>query len=195
MKAGACLVQLPAVEATVKRHVVQSVCRGGEVRRRAALPGPALVAILFLAACWSSAGTASSPAPASAVPNPPASSAARLPMPIRSTLRDSGAGGVTVEATWLGRQDDGGLAFRVTFDTHSVDLSRFDVAVNLVLHDERGQELRASGWQDERRDSHHRAGIVRFPGLPSGGAASRVTLVVHNLAGVAERALIFEFQG
>lgn len=101
---------------------------------------------------------------------------------------------MTVEATWLGSQEDGGLAFKVALDTRSVDLSTFDVVENVLLRDGAGREVRASGWRDERRDGHHRSGTVRFPAVSPDSDGSRVTLVVGNLAGIVERTLTFEFQ-
>lgn len=162
--------------------------------RRIGVPGLLVAVALFLAACQSSGGVASGALSASTTPNQSTSASADPARPIRSTVRDSGAGGVTVEATWLGSQENGRLAFKVTLDTHSVDLSAFDVVENILLRDGAGRELRASDWRDERRDSHHRAGTVRFPALPPGSDRSRVTLVVANLAGITERALTFEFQ-
>lgn len=153
-----------------------------------------VVVIVFLAACQSSGGVASKTVPASTTSGLPTSPSTSLTRPIKATVRDGGAGGVTVEATWLGRQEDGGLAFKVALDTHSVDLSGFDAVANVVLRDDKGRELPVSNWQDERQDSHHRAGIARFPALPPGSDGGRVTLVVRNLAGVSERALTFEFQ-
>ncbi len=149
--------------------------------------------ILLLAACQTRAGTAPE-AGSAATPTQSVTSAAGVARPIKSTVRDGGAGGVTVEATWLGQQADGTVAVELTLDTHSVDLSSFDVAANVALRDEGGSELAASDWQDERRNSHHRSGVVRFPALPPGSNRERVTLVVRNLAGVAERTLSFEFQ-
>lgn len=161
--------------------------------RRIAVLSLAVVLALFLAACQSGPRVGARTVPLSRTPGLAPSSPTDPPRPIEPTIRDSGAGGVTVEATWLGQQEDGGLAFKVALDTHSVDLSRFDVATNLVLRDDGGRELQAGSWQDERLNSHHRAGLVRFPALPPGGATGRVTLVVRNLAGVPERALTFEF--
>lgn len=161
---------------------------------RSGVLGLALVILLLFAACQPITGRIPKPAPDSAPLGATASPPPNPASPVRSTVRDTGAGGVTIEATWLGLQDDGRLAFRVMFDTHTVDLSRFDAAANVMLHDEKGRELRASGWRDERRDSHHRAGIVRFPAPPPSDASRQVTLAVHNLAGVPVRALTFEFQ-
>ncbi len=155
--------------------------------RRIGVLGLLIAVALLVGACQSRSGAASGALPLATTPNPSTG-------PTRPTVRDNGAGGVTVEATWLGNQEDGGLTFRLKFDTHSVDLSTFNVVENVLLRDDAGRELRAGDWRDERRDSHHRAGTVRFPALPPGGDRSRLTLVIRNLAGVAERALTFEFR-
>ncbi len=142
-----------------------------------------LVALLslFAAACGSAARPAAQ-TPASSRP-------VDAPRPASPSVRDGGAGGVTVGAVWVGIQDRE-LVFRLTLDTHSVDLSRFDVAANTVLRDASGREFQAAGWEDERRDSHHRAGKLRFP-VPD-NLSGQISLVVRNLAGVPERVLSFE---
>lgn len=121
----------------------------------------------------------------------PASSA-EVPQPVQTAVRDRGAGGVTVSAAWLGIREDR-LAFRLSFDTHSVDLSGFDVPANTALRAGPGQELRPVRWQEERSSSHHRAGVLYFP-LPR-NVQGRLVVVVRNLAGVDERELLFEFRG
>ncbi|MCS7234361.1 MAG: hypothetical protein RMM30_00005, partial [Armatimonadota bacterium] len=52
--------------------------------------------------------------------------------PLQPTVRDRGPGGVTVTATWEGVRD-GAVVLRLSLDTHSVDLSGFDVLANTVL--------------------------------------------------------------
>jgi hypothetical protein len=113
------------------------------------------------------------------------------PQPTQATVRDRGAGGVTVTATWLGVQEDR-LAVRLALDTHSVDLSGFDVLANTVLRDGSGQEWRAVRWQEERASSQHRTGVVFFPFPKSLGPW--LAVVVRNLAGVEERVLVFDFR-
>jgi hypothetical protein len=97
---------------------------------------------------------------------------------------------VTVTATWQGVRD-GAVVFRLSLDTHSVDLSGFDVLANTALRDEEGQEARPLRWQEERSSSHHRTGVVYFPAPDL--RRRRLALVVRNLAGVPERVLVFEF--
>ncbi|MDQ7801956.1 MAG: hypothetical protein QN148_07860 [Armatimonadota bacterium] len=111
--------------------------------------------------------------------------------PVQLTVRDRGEGRVTVTATWQGVRE-GSLVLRVAFDTHSVDLSGFDVASNTVLRDEAGRELRPLRWQEEQSSSHHRSGLLVFAAPPA--PPGRLLLVVRNLAGVPERVLVFEFR-
>lgn len=160
---------------------------------RSALALLTVVAALFLAACQASPGVGTTTGLASTTSELPTAASTKLPRPLNATVRDGGAGGVTVEATWLGVQEGGMLAFKLALDTHSVDLATFDVAENVALRDGAGRELAPAGWQDESRDSHHRSGIVRFP-ASSEHEAGRVMLVVRNLAGAAERGLTFEYQ-
>jgi hypothetical protein len=146
--------------------------------------GLIMVAAVFLtAACGLNAG------PTAGIPDSPGP--AQKLRPANATVRDGGAGGVTVGATWVGIRDRE-LLFRLTLDTHSVDLSRFDVAANTRLRDASGRELQAAGWEDERRDSHHRAGTLRFPAPDN--LSGQISLVVRDLAGVPERVLSFEIR-
>ncbi len=110
--------------------------------------------------------------------------------PVRPSVRDRGAGGVTVTATWQG-VEGGALVVRLSLDTHSVDLTGFDVAGSTVLRTEGGRELRPLRWEEEPGSSHHRRGLLYFPAPPS--PPSWLQLVVRNLAGVPERVLVFEF--
>lgn len=114
-----------------------------------------------------------------------------LPPPVQAAVRDGGAGGVTVSATWLGAREDR-LAIRLSFDTHSVDLSRFDVLANTVLRDGSGRELRPVRWQEEPGSSHHRSGVLYFP-IPD-NLQGQLVILVRNLAGVKSRELAFELR-
>ncbi|MDR7416418.1 MAG: hypothetical protein QN193_05510 [Armatimonadota bacterium] len=120
----------------------------------------------------------------------PAASSAEPVRPVQATIRDRGAGGVTVTATWQGFRD-GAVAFRLSLDTHSVDLSGFDVLAHVGLRAGAGAELRPLRWEEERSSSHHRTGVLYFP-VPN-PLPDRLALVVRDLAGVAERVLAFEF--
>jgi hypothetical protein len=84
-------------------------------------------------------------------------------------MRRSSAGGITIQVVFLTPlerdipDDQEGLRFQVTLDTHTGNLMMFDLA--------EGAELRTSGgvnissgfiWEPESESSHHRAGILRL---------------------------------
>jgi hypothetical protein len=75
--------------------------------------------------------------------------------------------------------DATGAAFRISFDTHSVDLE-FDVTqiAHLTVAD---APWTASSWAGDGPGGHHRSGLVRF----SSGGAPAGTAVLH-LSGLPE---------
>ena len=111
-------------------------------------------------------------------------------------------GGVEVTVQWQGTSAPpaGGAAgaakaegvFNITFDTHSVDLDRYNIHDVAVLHTGSGEELRPTR-SDFPSGGHHRKGTVAFPALDSRGSpvfaapAESVELVVHDVAGVEGR--------
>ncbi len=116
------------------------------------------------------------------------------------TRRDDGAGSVTVEATWItaaeaasdgklreaaARHDDGAALFLVKMDTHSVDLGEYDLS-QLSEMQAAGETQAPLEWVPVSEDSHHVEGLLVFP-PPSGDG--EVTLVIRDVAGVAERRL------
>ncbi len=103
---------------------------------------------------------------------------------------DNGAGSVIVSATLeRAASTDREVAFTVSLNTHSVDLSDFDPAAQVKLQAASGQEGDAeTAVLNGDRSSHHQNYRVTFP-RPAG---SVVTLVVRNVSGIAERRLIFQ---
>ena len=103
--------------------------------------------------------------------------------PISLTRSDQGEGEVTATATWEKAQ---GAVFTLAFNTHSIDLTAFNVLEDVVL---RGgsEEIKPSSWEENPGSSHHRGGKLIFPKVP--GASFQ--LVVKNLAGIEERVLEF----
>ena len=98
--------------------------------------------------------------------------------------RTSDAGSVTVDLTWDGA--DSGLVFKVTMDTHSVDLDGFDLKELAVLRTDQGVELAPTGW-DAPKGSHHREGTLSFPatveGRPVLSEVTRgMTVIVRDVA-------------
>lgn len=110
--------------------------------------------------------------------------------------KDRGEGGVEIQATYVTAeylrasggdakrfQPDKFTVFLVALDTHSVDLTGYDLA--------RLSELRVSAktytplrWESVTDSSHHRSGALIFPKIEAGSA---VELVVKNIAGVPAR--------
>ena len=98
--------------------------------------------------------------------------------------RRAEANGVTVEAT-LAPGD--GLAFTVILDTHTVDLSGYDVVAKSRLETGDGT-LRPTGTSQAKDNTgHHVEATLTFAGKRSGP----VTLVLEDLGGVPERRLEF----
>lgn len=119
------------------------------------------------------------------------------------TRRDRGQGGVTVEATLVTPEhlramgkpalDKFPLAefllFHLKLDTHSVDLSQYDlVALSTVRWDSQGT-LPARGWVPLQESGHHREGVLVFayPGEQGLTGRGELVLVLADLAGVSER--------
>lgn len=107
-----------------------------------------------------------------------------------AATRISEGGEVTVEVTWEG--ESAGPSFDVTMDTHSVDLDGYDLKKLAVLRNDRGQEVRATGW-GAPKGGHHREGTLRFPEKTAGGEAligpdtRKIELVIRDVAGMPER--------
>ncbi len=117
------------------------------------------------------------------------------------TVRDDGAGGVTVQATWvtpahLEASDDleeiaASYAGRdvalvhLKLDTHSVDLSNVDLAAQAEL-DVGATSQRPLAYHALSGAGHHVDGVLVFEAPPSGAAT---TLVVRDVAGVPVRRL------
>jgi len=116
------------------------------------------------------------------------------------TQSDSGEGGVTVEASWLTAAEldadsdlaDAAAAYpiesfllvRVRMDTHSGDLSSYDLAAGSEMVVDGGPPQAAVAWRPLGGSSHHREALLVFE-RPQGAASVEVTL--KDLAGVARR--------
>ncbi len=103
-------------------------------------------------------------------------------------VSDDGPGSVTASAKFERTQStDKQVVFTLDLNTHSVDLSSFNPLTQVRLRQGKteiaGQLLNDPGQQA----SHHKSFVLAWP-RP---AAKAVTLVVANVAGVAERGLPF----
>lgn len=73
--------------------------------------------------------------------------------------------------------------FEVRLDTHSVDLSQYNLMSMIVLKDDKGHAYSAVGWEPLGDHPHHRSGIMKFPTFQ----ASSMELVIYDVAGVKAR--------
>ena len=128
------------------------------------------------------------------------------PQAVELTKKDEGAGGVTVEVTWVTpEQVESGemeraqgldlskeLVFLVKMDTHSVDLSEYDLTAISVLRDSEGRESSPEAWESSEESEHHREGLLIFqrPSLTDG-----LELSIRGLAEVPQRTFRWEALG
>jgi len=86
------------------------------------------------------------------------------------------------------------VVFAVVLDTHSGDLSRYDLVKTAILSNDRGRRVTPLQWVATADGAHHRAGGLVFPKVdPSGsaidGQARSLELIIRELGGVPERTL------
>ena len=117
----------------------------------------------------------------------PAQAASNSPL----TQRDRGEGAVEIEVTLVlpGSPDDAKYGadaqtvFLVSMNTHSVDLTGYDlVKVSELVA--AGQAFKPIRWASTSDDSHHRAGALLFPKVDRGVA---LELRIKTIAGVPVR--------
>jgi len=120
------------------------------------------------------------------------------PQAVELTQKDDGAGGVTVEVTWVtadqlqsgdmerarGRDLSKELLFLVTMDTHSGDLAQYDLKAVSVLRDSEGREFVPQAWEGWEEGGHHRQGLLVFQRPPTTGG---VQLTILGVAGTPQR--------
>jgi hypothetical protein len=106
------------------------------------------------------------------------------PQPSTGQTQTAEANGVTVIATLR----DGGLVFDVILDTHTVDLTSYDLVANSKLIVD-GQTLQPQGESRTTNNTgHHVEGTLRFDGERHG----TIVLILEDLGGVPERRLEFK---
>lgn len=72
-------------------------------------------------------------------------------------------------------------SFKVSLNTHSVDLSQ-DLARAATLTDDAGTDYRPAKWEGSPPGGHHRSGVLSFPALGNGVKA--VSLAIDGVGGV-----------
>ncbi|TAK59799.1 MAG: hypothetical protein EPO22_09835 [Dehalococcoidia bacterium] len=153
-------------------------------RRRIALTALLIMLVAVAAACGGKASGAPSGAAASS-----------------ATQKDDGAGSVTLEVTWAtpayvaedeklrpiaeSRAGEDVVLLHVKMNTHSVDLSKYDLAKISTLDGGGGPEpaIESVTISD---DQHHAEAVLIFK-RPA--KASTATLIVREIGGVPERTL------
>lgn len=99
---------------------------------------------------------------------------------------DAGEGAVTVTAK-IADKHDGVVVFDFFLNTHSVNLTDFDIQDNVVLISGRNT-FKPTEWVENGGSGHHRNGKLVFTAPVQG----EIELVVFNLAGIRERKLTWE---
>jgi hypothetical protein len=131
--------------------------------------------------------------------DPAAQAPESSPTPSPLTLVDGGEGGVTIQVTWVTpdflsspEMESAGsldlsryLAFYVSLDADSADLSKYDLDRISVLHDLSGGEYEPEAWLPSNIAGDHREGLLIFRKVQLGGEG--VELVIRGVGGVAER--------
>ncbi len=141
---------------------------------------------------------------------PPSSPTPTRGAQIKSLTRvDDGQRSITVEVTWVTPSHlqqlpqaeltaypiDNNVLLHVKLDTHSVDISRYDLAQIATLRGSSGPAT-APTWVGIADSGHHREGVLVFPGQGSEQWMSKEgksELVLSGIGGVAQRTFTWEF--
>ncbi len=115
--------------------------------------------------------------------------------PVNGPVQSNTGGQVTIDVEWINwiKVEDDSLIFKVTMNTHSVDLDQYDLGELAMLRDDAGYEYHPASW-DSAPGGHHRRGTLAFPSPDSlsQGKARYVEMVIRDVAGIEERVLKWE---
>ena len=144
---------------------------------------------VILAGCTSGAASAT---PTLAIPSTPTPLATQIPAVAPGTTAEANAalsqtdsqGSITVEITPVDlAAASATIAFEVSLNTHSVDLS-MDLAAAATLTTDTGRSVAALTW-DAPKGGHHVSGKLIFPALVDGTplleGASQLTLMLTGI--------------
>ncbi len=124
--------------------------------------------------------------------------------------RDGGEGGVTAEAIWVTAEHlkemennvtlpndlSGYVLVHLALDTHTVDLNGYDLLGLATLQGREAMAMAPVRWIGIQESSHHRDGLLAFPGESNEAWASQegmAELTLRQIAQVSERSLRWEF--
>ncbi len=133
---------------------------------------------LIVAACSSSTPAAAGSSPVAAAND------------VANVTQTSDGGQVTVKVEWAGAS--AGAEFRVTMDTHAVDLDPLDLA-DATIRNDRGETMTARPWAAPK-GGHHRQGFLSFDGDAQAFLADTewIELVIVGVGDLPERTLRWE---
>ncbi len=123
---------------------------------------------------------------------PPPTATRVAPAQWNAATQTSEGGQVTIKVTL--QDTSGAPTFKITMDTHAVDLDGYDLGRLAVLQTDQGQTVQPTGW-DAPKGGHHREGTLTFPATAANGntligpETRRIELVIRDVAGVPERTL------
>ncbi|MFZ3171354.1 MAG: hypothetical protein WA118_05180 [Carboxydocellales bacterium] len=108
----------------------------------------------------------------------------------------SDANSVTVDVLLLnplGQVADKELVFRLTLNTHSVPLSKYDIAKSAIVKSSDGKVSTGFSWQAESEAEHHRSGLLKVTNNGILGPKTKwITLELKTLADVPVREFRWE---
>ncbi len=122
----------------------------------------------------------------------PASSSSFSNRPTNGLVQSNTGGSVTIDVEWI-KAEDNSLVFKVTMNTHSVDLDQYDLEELAVLRDDTGNEYHPVFW-NSAPGGHHRRGTLTFP-IPdslSQWKTNYIEIMIRDVANIEERVLKWE---
>lgn len=142
------------------------------------------IAVLSAAMALAVAGCSSS-TPAATLSSPTAAAS-----DLANVSQTSDGGQVTVVVEWA--DPSAGAEFRVTLDTHAVDLDPLDLA-DATIRNDRGETMTARPWAAPK-GGHHRQGFLSFDGDAQAFLADTewIELVIVGVGDLPERTLRWE---
>lgn len=138
----------------------------------------------------------------SAQPTPTAPAQTTAPTEADLTRTSQGAG-ITVTVTFMNpllkpEEVNGKLVFKVALDTHTVDLSQFDLTKLAVLHTSEGTVVNTGFvWEPESESSHHRMGLLKLEATSEGKSLiSKETQYIElELKDIGVPSRLFKWEG
>ncbi|MBS4026017.1 MAG: hypothetical protein KGZ96_10140 [Clostridia bacterium] len=113
-------------------------------------------------------------------------------------LRTNNQKAITVKAYLLNPISEVGpeLTFELIIDTHSVEISTYDILLNVSIITESGISLTGKDflWESTSKESHHLSGLLIVPQeiVKLGPSLGELSLELYDLGSVPVRKLVWE---